>query len=54
MVYSTMARLARVVDPGYPYPVIQRGNRRQQTLKHAGREQKGKNKQVWCLLNFHS
>ena len=27
-----MARLARVVVPGYPHPVTQRGNRRQQTF----------------------
>ncbi len=31
-----MARLARVVVPGYPHHVIQRGNRRQQTFfEHA-------------------
>jgi len=27
-----MARLARVLVPGYPHHVIQRGNRRQQTF----------------------
>ena len=27
-----MARLARVIAPGYPHHVIQRGNRRQQTF----------------------
>ncbi len=31
-----MARLARVVVPGYPHHVIQRGNRRQQTIFEAG------------------
>jgi len=27
-----MARLARIVVPGYPHHVMQRGNRRQQTF----------------------
>ncbi len=27
-----MARLARLILPGYPYRVTQRGNRRQQTF----------------------
>ena len=27
-----MARIARVVVPGYPHPVTQRGNRRQETF----------------------
>ena len=31
-----MARLARVVVPGYPHHVIQRGNRRQQTFFEKG------------------
>ncbi|PID72333.1 MAG: transposase, partial [Desulfobulbus propionicus] len=29
-----MARMARVVAPGYPYHITQRGNRRQQTFFH--------------------
>ena len=29
-----MARLARVVVPGYPHHITQRGNRRQQKLQH--------------------
>ncbi|MEA2080957.1 MAG: hypothetical protein U9P00_14100 [Pseudomonadota bacterium] len=28
-----MARIARVVLPGYPHPVTQRGNRRQRACK---------------------